>query len=98
MNIMNIFVIVCTLILGPVTITGGKKQAGLAGKGLFYLMSSAAFLTLGLIIIHIRAALVTGLVFWIVFSITLVMAFNDIEKEKKLIDELREKLEKARRK
>ncbi len=95
---MNIFVIVCTVILGTLTITGGKKQAGLTGKGLFYLITSAAFLTLGILILHIHAALVTSLVFCIVFCITLVMAFNDTEKEKKQVDDLREKLEKARRK
>lgn len=96
MNIIDIFVIACTLILGTLTITGGKKQSGM--KGIFYLISSFAFLILGIIILHIRAALVTFAVFCVVFSITFIMAFKDAEKEKKQIDELRDKLEKARKK
>lgn len=98
MNIIDIFVIVCAIITSAVSITGGKKQAGLAGKGLFYLFTSSALLILGLIMVHMHAAFVTSLVFCIAFSIALIMAFIDIEKEKQKIDELREKLEKARKK
>lgn len=95
MNIIDIFVIACTLILGTLTITGGKKQSGM--KGIFYLISSFAFLILGIIILHIRAALVTFAVFCVVFSITFIMAFKDAEKEKSKLMNLGINLKKQER-
>lgn len=98
MNIIDIFVIVCAIIVGTVSITGGKKQAGLASKGLFYLVASIIFILLLAIVLYMHAAFVTGLVVGVSFIIAFIVAFIDIEEEQQKVDELREKLEKARKK
>lgn len=102
MNTMNIFLIVCTIILGIASIVGGKRKTGAEYKGLFYLVVGLTYLTLAILLFHIHAALVTFVVFCIVFCVTFVMIImdpdTDTSEEKKLIEDLREKLEKARRK
>ena len=102
MNTMNIFLIVCTIILGIASIVGVKRKTGAEYKGLFDLVVGLTFLTLLILLFHIHAALVTFVVFCIVFGVTFVMIImdpdTDTSEEKKLIEDLREKLEKARRK
>ncbi len=96
MNIIDIFVIACAIITGTVSITGGKKQAGLAFKGLFYLVASIIFMLLLAIVLYIHAAFATCLVVGVIFIITFIAAYIDIEEEQQKVNELREKLEKSK--